>query len=53
VSIQTPDGMAGPYVVHVVIVRGQLGLRQLSPANVTVRAGKTISVTITLDTGIR
>jgi hypothetical protein len=43
----------GACVVHVVIVRGQPGLRQLSPANVTVRAGKTISVTITLDTGIR
>jgi hypothetical protein len=43
----------GPYVVHVAIVRGQPGLRQVSPGNATVRAGNTTSVTITLDTGIR
>jgi hypothetical protein len=43
----------GAYVVRVAIVRGQVGLRQLSPGDVTVRAGETTSVTIMLDTGIR
>jgi hypothetical protein len=36
----------------VALVRGQPGLRQLSPGNVSVLAGKTTSVTMTLDTGI-
>jgi hypothetical protein len=43
----------GSYVVHVAIVRGQPGLRQLTPGDVTILAGKTTPVTITLDTGIR
>jgi hypothetical protein len=43
----------GAYVVRVAIVREQVGLRQPSPEQLTVRAGKTTSVTIMLDTGIR
>src|SRR5262249_33275864 len=43
----------GQYVVRVAIVRGQPGLRQLTPGSVTVFAGKTTPITITLDTGIR
>ena len=43
----------GAYVVKVAIVTGQPGLRQLTPGDVTIVAGKTTSLKITLDTGIR
>jgi hypothetical protein len=44
---------AGAYVVKVAIVQGQIGLRQISPGNVTIVAGQTTTITIMLDTGIR
>jgi hypothetical protein len=43
----------GTYVVRVTIVPGQLGMRQITPGRVTVVAGQTTSLTLTLDTGIR
>ncbi len=43
----------GAYAVKVAIVPGQPGLRQLTPGNVTILAGETTPITITLDTGIR
>jgi hypothetical protein len=43
----------GSYVVRVTIVRGQIGMRQASPGNVSVLANQPVSVTIELDTGIR
>ena len=43
----------GNYVVKVAIVRGQIGVRQISPGNVTVTAGQKTTVTIEMDTGIR
>jgi hypothetical protein len=43
----------GAYVVKVAIITGKPGLRQLTPGDVTVVAGKTTLITITLDTGIR
>jgi hypothetical protein len=43
----------GAYTVKVAIVPGLVGMRQDTPANVTVVDGRTTSVTITLDTGIR
>ncbi len=43
----------GSYVVKVAIVTGQPGLRQLTPGDVTILAGETTPLTITLDTGIR
>lgn len=44
---------AGSYVVHVRIVQGQVGLRQITHGNVTVAAGQTVTLDIQLDTGIR
>jgi hypothetical protein len=44
---------AGSYVVHVRIVQGQVGLRQLTAGDVTVVAGQTITLDIELETGIR
>jgi hypothetical protein len=43
----------GSYTVKVAIVPGLIGMRQDTPANVTVVDGRATSVTITLDTGIR
>src|SRR5579884_2218251 len=43
----------GSYVVQVQIVQGGVGMRQLTPGNVTVAAGQTVTLDITLDTGIR
>ena len=43
----------GDYVIQVAIVPGAPGMRQDSPGNVTVVAGQTTTVEITLDTGIR
>lgn len=43
----------GSYVVKVTIVTGQPGMRQLTPGDVTILAGETTPLTITLDTGIR
>jgi Carboxypeptidase regulatory-like domain len=43
----------GSYVVKVAIVRGQVGVRQITPGKVTVTAGQTTTVTIEMDTGIR
>lgn len=49
-SVAVPPGS---YVVHVVIVQGQAGIRQNTPGNVTVAAGQTVTLNIVLDTGIR
>jgi hypothetical protein len=43
----------GAYVVQVAIVRGQIGMRQTTPGNVSVVSGQTTTITIMLDTGIR
>jgi hypothetical protein len=43
----------GAYVVHVAIVPGGVGIRQVTPGDVTIRAGQTATLTIVLDTGIR
>jgi hypothetical protein len=43
----------GAYTVKVAIIPGLVGMRQDTPANVTIADGRTTSVTITLDTGIR
>ncbi|HEV8190741.1 MAG TPA: carboxypeptidase-like regulatory domain-containing protein, partial [Ktedonobacterales bacterium] len=34
----------GSYVIHVAIVHGQPGVRQLTPGDVTILAGKTTSI---------
>ena len=44
---------AGSYVLRVAIQRGALGMRQVTPGAITIVAGKTTTVTIELDTGIR
>jgi Carboxypeptidase regulatory-like domain len=49
-TVQVPPGS---YLVQVAIVPGELGLRQITPGNVTIRAGETVTVRIELDTGIR
>lgn len=43
----------GAYVVHVMIVQGQIGMSQVSPGNVTVTSDETVYIKIELDTGIR
>ena len=43
----------GAYVIKVAIITGKPGLRQRTPGDVTVLAGKTTVITIMLDTGIR
>ena len=43
----------GHYVVRVAIIPGQVGLRQVTPGDVTIVAGQTATITIMLDTGIR
>lgn len=43
----------GHYVVRVAIIPGQVGLRQVTPGDVTIVAGQITSITIELDTGIR
>lgn len=43
----------GAYTVKVAIVPGGVGLRQVTPGQVTVVANQTASITIELDTGIR
>jgi hypothetical protein len=43
----------GSYVVRVTIIPGKVGLRQITPGNVTVRANETTDLQIVLDTGIR
>ena len=47
------DVRPGAYVVTVQIVQGQVGLRQITPGNVSVTAGQTTTIHIELDTGIR
>ena len=44
---------AGSYVLRVAIVPGTVGIRQVTPGNVSITAGKTTTITIELDTGIR
>lgn len=44
---------AGAYVVRVSAGPGMLGLDQVTPGDVTVRAGQTSEIQIELDTGIR
>ncbi len=43
----------GNYVIQVTVGPGLVGIRQVTPGNVTVVAGQTVSVKIELDTGIR
>jgi Carboxypeptidase regulatory-like domain len=43
----------GSYVVRVQIVPGRVGLRQITPGDIAVRAGATSVIHILLDTGIR
>lgn len=43
----------GAYVLHVTIVRGQIGLSQVTPGEVTIVEGKSVYIKIELDTGIR
>ncbi len=49
-SIAVPPGS---YVVHVKIVQGQVGMRQITSGDVTVTANQTSTMHIELDTGIR
>lgn len=49
-SVAVPPGS---YVVRVKIVQGQVGMRQITPGDVTVIANQTTTVHIELDTGIR
>lgn len=44
---------AGSYVLRVAIEPGTVGIRQMTPGNVSITAGKTTTITIELDTGIR
>lgn len=44
---------AGSYVLRVAIEPGTVGIRQITPGNVTITAGGTTTITIELDTGIR
>jgi carboxypeptidase family protein len=43
----------GAYVLHVAIVRGGMGVSQVTPGNVTIAEGKSTYIKIELDTGIR
>lgn len=43
----------GAYTVRVAIVPGEVGMRQVTPGQVTIATGETVNVTIVLDTGIR
>jgi hypothetical protein len=43
----------GSYVVQVKIIPGKVGMRQITPGDVTVRANETTVIQILLDTGIR
>ena len=43
----------GTYIVTVAIKPGLPGMRQMTPGNVTLVAGQTANVTITVDSGIR
>jgi hypothetical protein len=43
----------GPYEVHVVLGKGLPGMRQTNLGAVTIVAGQTASVTVTVDSGIR
>jgi hypothetical protein len=43
----------GNYVVQVVLRQGLPGLRQDTPGNVTIAAGKITTITIVVDSGIR
>jgi Carboxypeptidase regulatory-like domain len=47
------DLAPGAYTVQVAIVPGAVGLRQVTPGQVTVAAGQTAYIKIELDTGIR
>jgi hypothetical protein len=49
-SVDVPPGS---YVVHVTTGLGLLGMRQVTPGQVTVAAGQTVYLKIELDTGIR
>jgi hypothetical protein len=43
----------GKYIVHVQVGAGLLGMRQITPGDVTVIANQTATIQIVLDTGIR
>lgn len=43
----------GTYTVKVAIIPGMVGMRQVTPAKVTIISGQTTKITIVLDTGIR
>jgi hypothetical protein len=49
-SVDVPPGS---YVVRVAAGLGLLGMRQITPGNVTIAAGQTTYIKIELDTGIR
>jgi carboxypeptidase family protein len=49
-SVSVPPG---DYTVRVAIIPGTIGMRQDMPSDVTVVAGQTAYIKITLDTGIR
>jgi hypothetical protein len=49
-SVAVPPG---DYVVHVRIISGTVGMRQITPGDVTVTANQTSTIHIQLDTGIR
>jgi len=49
-SVRVPPG---DYTVRVAIIPGTVGMRQDMPADVSVAAGQTAYIKITLDTGIR
>lgn len=49
-SVNLPPGT---YTVKVAIIPGTVGMRQVTPAQVTITSGQTTHITIVLDTGIR
>lgn len=49
-SLKLPPGT---YTIRVAIMPGTVGIRQVTPAKVTIIAGQTTHITLVLDTGIR
>lgn len=47
------DALPGSYIVRVKIEQGQIGMRQITPGNVTISPHQTVTLDIQLDTGIR
>ncbi|HEX6819728.1 MAG TPA: carboxypeptidase-like regulatory domain-containing protein [Ktedonobacterales bacterium] len=43
----------GSYIVHVQIEQGEVGMRQVTPGEVSVGPGEKVTLDISLDTGIR